>query len=66
MLGACNYANDGMWADQLDKRVLGRALGNTLAIGLDVAEITDVTLFGSGSTVGLAEGVDYQDFRVSR
>lgn len=55
-----------MGANQLDKAVSDGALGNALAIGLDVAEVTDVAGLIGGSTVGLAEGVDYKDSWVSR
>jgi hypothetical protein len=52
------YANNGVGANQLDLGVLDGALGVTLSIGVDVAEITNVTGLIGGSTVGLAVGVD--------
>lgn len=52
------YAQDALSADQLDKLVLHGAGGIALGIGLEVAQVTDVTLGIGGSTVGLAEGVD--------
>jgi hypothetical protein len=52
------YAQDGLSANQLDKVVLLGAGSVALSIGLEVAEVTDVTNLVGGSTVGLAEGVD--------
>jgi hypothetical protein len=46
-------------ADQLDEAVSDGALGIALAVGLNVAQITDVTGLIGRSTVGLAVGVDY-------
>lgn len=60
-LGLMNtYAEDALSANQLDKLVLHAAGGVTLSIGLEVAEITDVTVSIGGSTVGLAVRVDYK------
>lgn len=53
------YANDAVGADQLDEAVSDGALGIALAVGLDVAQVTDVTGLIGRSTVGLAVGVDY-------
>jgi hypothetical protein len=52
------YANDTLWADQLDELVLDGALGVTLAVGLEVTQVTDVTLLIGWSTVGLGVWVD--------
>jgi hypothetical protein len=52
------YAQDGLSTDQLDKAVLLGAVGVTLSISLEVAEVTDVTVRVGGGTVVLAEGVD--------
>ena len=54
------YANDAVGADQLDERVGDGALGVALGVGLDVAEVTDVTVVVGGGTVGLAVGVDWE------
>ena len=48
-----------MGADELDVRVAHGTLGIALAIGLDVAQVTNVTGLVGGSTVGLAVGVDW-------
>ena len=53
------YANDGLGADELDEVVSHGALGVTLSIGLEVAEITDVADLVLGGTVVLAVGVDW-------
>jgi hypothetical protein len=45
-------------ADQLDEAVLNASLGNTVAVGLDVSQVTDVAVLVGGSTVGLSEGVE--------
>lgn len=45
-------------ANQLDKAVLDAALGNTLGVGLDVSQVTDVADIVGGRTVRLAEGVE--------
>ena len=52
------YAKNALSTDQLNKLVLLGANGVTLSIGLEVAQVTDVTLLILGGTVGLAEGVD--------
>lgn len=54
------YAQDALGANQLDQLVLSGANGVALGIGLEVAQVTDVTLRISGSAVGLAEGVDWR------
>jgi hypothetical protein len=51
-------AQNGLGTNQLDKLILHGAVGVTLGIGLEVAKVTNVTLGVSGSTVGLAEGVE--------
>lgn len=55
----CTYANNAVGADELDQAVLSRALGVTLAISLDVAQITNMTGLVAGGTVGLVVRVDY-------
>jgi hypothetical protein len=48
------YADDGLWADQLDELVGDGALGVALAVGLVVTEVTDVAdLIGWGTVVDL-------------
>lgn len=51
-------ANNGVVAGQLEKSVLENTLGNTLRVGLDVSEVTNVSLGVGGSTVVLLEGVE--------
>lgn len=51
-------ANNGVVAGQLEKSVLENTLGNTLGVGLDVSEVTNVSLGVGGSTVVLLEGVE--------
>lgn len=48
-----------MGTDELDQAVLSRALGVTLAISLDVAQIANMTGLIAGGTVGLVVRVDY-------
>ena len=50
--------NDALGANQLDQLVRSAALGVTLAIGLEVTQVTDVALLVLGGTVGLVVGVD--------
>lgn len=50
-----------MGTNQFDQRVLDRALGVALGIGVDVSEITDVTGLVGRSAVGLAVGVDCRE-----
>jgi|SRR5690242_5397116 len=52
------YANDALGANELDQLVLDAALGVTLAIGLEVTEVTNVALLVVGGTVGLVVRVD--------
>jgi fructose-1-phosphate kinase PfkB-like protein len=52
-------AQDALGTEQLDELVLHGAGRIALGIGLEVAQVTDVALGVGGSTVGLAEGVDY-------
>lgn len=52
-----------MGANQLDEAVTDRALGITLGVSLDVAEITDVAGFVRGRAVGLAVGVEVRASR---
>lgn len=58
LLSMTTYAENGLSANQLDKGVLLGAGGVTFGISLEVAEVTDVTVLVSGSTVLLAMGVD--------
>jgi hypothetical protein len=58
--GAAEHA---VRADQLDKLVGGGALGIALAVGLDVAQVTDVAVGVLGGTVLLAVGVDCTSLR---
>jgi hypothetical protein len=58
--GKVTYANDALGADELDQLVLDAALGVTLAVGLEVTEVTDVTLLVAGGTVGLVVRVDWR------
>lgn len=58
MVELITYAENGLRADQLDEVVLLGANGVTLSIGLEVAEVTDVTVLVDRGTVVLAEGVD--------
>jgi len=51
-------AQDRVGANQLYKAVLEFAFGEALAIGLDVAQVTNVPDLILGSTVGLAVGVE--------
>lgn len=52
------YTQNTLSTDQLDELVLHVTGGIALSIGLEVAQVTDVTIGIGGSTVGLAEGVD--------
>lgn len=51
------YAQDALRTNDLDQLVLDGTDGVTLGIGLDVAQVTNVTDLIGGSTVSLAEGV---------
>ena len=46
-----------MLADELDQAVTVIALGVSLAIGLEVAKVTNMADLVAGGTVGLAMGV---------
>lgn len=59
--GRITYANDALGANELDQLVLDAALGVALAVGLEVAEITDVTLLVAGGAVGLVVRVDWRE-----
>ena len=48
-----------MGTDELDEAIAHGALGVPLGIGLNVSKITNVAVLVTGSTVGLAVGVDY-------
>ena len=52
------YADDAIWADELDQLVGGGTGGVSLGIGAEVAEVTNVALLVGGGTVVLATGVD--------
>lgn len=58
------YAQNALGTDQLDKLVLSGTNSIALSIGLEVTKVTDVTVGVSGSTVGLAVGVDYDLVRI--
>jgi hypothetical protein len=51
-------ANNALGANQLDQLVGDAALSIALAVGLEVAQVTDVALVILGSTVGLVVGID--------
>lgn len=51
-------AEDALGADQLDELVGDGALGVALAVGLEVAQVTNVALVILRGTVGLAVRVD--------
>lgn len=53
-----SYANNAVGSDDLHKAVLDGALGVALGVGLNVAEVTDMTLLVRRRAVGLAVGVD--------
>jgi hypothetical protein len=53
------YTNNALGSNQLDQLVGVASLGVALAVSLEVAQITDVTLLVVGCTVGLVLGVDY-------
>lgn len=57
-MGILSYANDALGTNELDVLVAHGTLGIALAIGLDVAQVTDVTGLVGGSTVRLSVGVD--------
>ena len=57
------YAKDALGANQLDQLVLGAANGIALSIGLEVTQVTDVAVGVGGSTVALAEGVDWKTYQ---
>jgi hypothetical protein len=52
------YANDALGANQLDQLIRGAALSITLAVSLEVAQVTNVALVVFGGTVGLVVWVD--------
>lgn len=51
-------ANDGVRTSELEQVVGQGALGDTLAVALDVAQITDMAVLIGGCTVVLAERVE--------
>jgi hypothetical protein len=53
------YTKNRLLANQLNLAIGDRALCIALAISFDIAEITNMTVGISGTTVALAEGVDY-------
>lgn len=57
------YANNTLGTDKLNQLVLVRALGCALSIGLEVAQVTNVTLLVGWRAVSLAERVDYVECR---
>ena len=54
------YANDALGPDELDELVCDRALGVALAVGLNVAKVTDVAVVVGRAAVGLAVRVDWR------
>lgn len=56
---------DALWADQLDVLVGDGSLAITLAVGLEVSEVTDVTLSVGWCAVGLAVWVDCETIAIS-
>lgn len=52
-------AKNALSTEQLHELVLLGANGVTLGVGLEVAQVTDVTVGVVGGAVGLAVGVDY-------
>jgi hypothetical protein len=52
------YADNALWADQLDEIVSDGALCVALGIGKEVAQVTNVTLGGIWGAVVLGEWVD--------
>lgn len=52
-------AKDALGTEELDKLVLLDAVGVTLSVGSEVAQVTDVAVGVFGGAVGLAVGVDY-------
>lgn len=52
-------AEDALGADQLDELVGDGALGVALGVGLEVAQVANVTLAVGRSTVGLVVRVDW-------
>lgn len=53
------YADNTLWADQLDKLVGGRTLSIALSIGLEVSKVSNVAGLISWGTVSLSVWVDY-------
>ena len=53
------YANDGLWADELDQLVGDGALGVALAVRLEVAQVADVALLVGWGAVLLVVWVDW-------
>lgn len=53
-----SYADNALGSDELDELVGHRALSIALAIGLEVAKVTNVADLVGGSTMVLAMGVD--------
>jgi hypothetical protein len=54
------YANDTLGANQLDQLVRVASLSIALAVGLEVAQVTDVALVIFGGAVGLVVRVDFR------
>jgi hypothetical protein len=54
----CTHSKNAVGTDQLNEVVLDASLGNTVAVGLDVSQVTDVADLVGRSTVGLSEGVE--------
>lgn len=52
------YANNALGSNELDQLILNRALGVTLTIGLEVSQITYVTLSVGWRAVFLSVWID--------
>lgn len=53
------HANNAILPNQLHQLIGDGALGVAVGVGLEVAQIADVTLVVGGGAVRLAEGVDF-------
>lgn len=56
--GGSTYAENAVFSNKLDQLILNGANGVTLGISADVAQVTDMALVISWSTVSLGERVD--------
>lgn len=53
-----SYTDDALRSNELDELVLNGSYSVSLAIGLEVAQVTNVAFLVLRSAVGLGEGVD--------